>query len=112
MQLQAKQWEWNDGGGNAFGYVAEDVQAIIPELYTIANGHGSYFQDRLIFYVIELLKNVYSTVSSQATTISSQSATITTLQGQVSTLQGQVQDLTTRLANIEAMLSHSDGGTP
>ena len=105
LGLRLKQFDWLSNGEHDIGYIAEDIQEILPELYTENNGVGGYRQDELIFYVIEVVKTVYNMITDQQ-------ATITALQTQVASQQQQITDLQTRMERLEVMLTQrQDGGT-
>jgi len=56
LQLQPKSYTWKKTGQDDFGFIAEEIKTIIPELYRDDGTTKGYLSQKLIFYVIELLK--------------------------------------------------------
>ena len=57
FDLELKSFTWKEDQQNDFGYIAEEVQNVLPELYEEDEHVTGYQKDKLIFYVIELVKS-------------------------------------------------------
>jgi hypothetical protein len=56
LQLQPKSFVWKANGKSDFGYIAEDVRQILPELWRDDGTTKGYAVDKLPVYTIELVK--------------------------------------------------------
>ena len=56
LKLEPKSFIWKDNGRKDFGYIAEEVKEVLPELYRDTEGAKGYASDKLRFYMIEVLK--------------------------------------------------------
>ena len=57
LDLELKSFTWKDNDMEDFGYIAEEVKEILPGLYRDDGHIAGYQRDKLIFYVIELIKS-------------------------------------------------------
>ncbi len=56
LQLQPKSFVWKNNSQADFGYIAEEVKEVMPELYQENNGVTGWQIGKLPFYIIEILK--------------------------------------------------------
>jgi hypothetical protein len=57
LSLTPKSFKWKSNNVQDFGYIAEEIRQIIPELYRDDGTTKGYALDKLPFYIIELLKS-------------------------------------------------------
>jgi len=69
LGLEPKSFSWKDSGIEDFGYIAEDVKEVVPELYIDDGYTVGYAEQKLIFYVVEILKEQQKTFEEQQDTI-------------------------------------------
>jgi hypothetical protein len=62
LNLEPKTFVWKSNNKEDFGYIAEEVKEIIPELYRDDGTTKGYAVDKLPFYIIELLKQQQKTI--------------------------------------------------
>ena len=56
LKLEPKSYTWKKSGKEDFGYIAEEVQEVIPEIYSEQGNTKGYNSHKLRFYIIEMLK--------------------------------------------------------
>ena len=56
LKLEPKSYTWKENGKEDFGYIAEEIKEILPELYRENSSTKGYASDKLRLYIIEVLK--------------------------------------------------------
>jgi Chaperone of endosialidase len=69
LKLEPKSFTWKSNGKTDFGYIAEEVQKVIPEIYSEQGSAKGYLSHKLEFYVIEMLKKQEDRISGLETEI-------------------------------------------
>ncbi|MFH0955018.1 MAG: tail fiber domain-containing protein [Candidatus Micrarchaeota archaeon] len=64
LLLQPKSFTWKANGQKDFGYIAEDLQQVLPELYRDDGTTKGYAADKLPFYTIELVKQQQAQINA------------------------------------------------
>ncbi len=56
LLLEPKSFVWRDSGEKDFGYIAEEVRDVLPEIYREDGGIKGYDTAKLSFYLVEMVK--------------------------------------------------------
>ncbi len=69
LNLEPKSFTWKNNGEADFGYIAEEVATVIPEIYRNDGNAKGYASGKLGFYIIEVLKDQENRIDQLQTEI-------------------------------------------
>jgi hypothetical protein len=89
MQLQPRRFDWKKGGGsNVAGFVAQEVEAVLPDL---VEQYKSGSEDtKLGLKMGDMLPTLVKAIQELNTLVTTQAQTITTMQSTITALQAKV----------------------
>jgi trimeric autotransporter adhesin len=98
MNLKGVSYEWKEkkgfGKGKDIGFIAQDVESVIPELvHTDDQGYKSVAYDKITPVLVEAFKEQQKIVADQKNIILKQNALISDLAGQLEILRADVNRL-------------------
>ena len=71
LELEPKSYTWINNGRLDFGYIAEEIKEILPELYADDGATKGWKSSKLPFYIVELLKIQQERIDQLELTVSS-----------------------------------------
>jgi hypothetical protein len=84
MQLKGVSYEWkseyNTGKGKQIGFIAQEVESVIPELvYTDSNGYKSLSYDKLVPVLVEAIKEQQKAIDEKSRIVAEQKTALDAL---------------------------------
>jgi hypothetical protein len=98
MNLNGVSYEWkaeeNQGKGREIGLIAQDVEAVIPELvYTDSKGYKSLSYDKIVPVLVEAIKEQQQTIAEKSRTIDEQKSALEALTAKFEKLETKMNRL-------------------
>ena len=85
LKLLPRSYTWKNNEREDFGYIAEEVKEILPELYRDDGTTKGYDQAKLSFYIIEIIKDQNNQIKQLQTKMERQAKLIELLTARIET---------------------------
>jgi len=87
LKLSPRSYTWKNNDKEDFGYIAEEVKEVLPELYRDDGANKGYDVAKLPFYIIEIIKDQDSQIKQLKTQMERQQQQIELLTARIETVK-------------------------